>query len=216
MAEKKEKAPIVHFEELLVKLQNIYSDMYIYKQKFCIPAVNSQENQLGPTICTLEQKYTDVLKALEVPDIFYMNNVKEIRTQIKEGKFELSYLRESHLVESADIETVLVEMLGEIDSEIQDTSNIWVSIGSNEELMKCIYTDKMIYQFPMLHDGVELGSVTIAKQMLPLVTEKTAEKAFLCIKESKEFPELYQILFDYQFTHFKIQAMYHSLPIVMN
>jgi hypothetical protein len=215
MAEKKEKPPITLFEDLLVKLTNIYSDVYIYKRKFCIPAVDSEDNNLGTIICTLEDKFVKALEKLEVPDIFFIDNVRARRASFKDGTFEMDWLRKSNITADASLETMLVELMTSMSSEIQDEKNVWMKISENTDLMNQLFTEKLIYNLPVEKDGEETSFITIAKQMLPMLTEKTSDLGFLCVKQDPGYSDLYKILYDFKFTHFRIYAIYHALPIEM-
>ena len=107
---------------------------------------------------------------------------------------------------------IALEDISSISREHGDERNIWTQISNLPELMKTIYVDKLIYLYTIKNDdGVE-EEISLAKQMFPLMTEKTACDAYIMIRRSDEFDTLYTILVDFNFSHFRVQCMYHSLP----
>ena len=210
---KKEKSPVELMKELVIKFGQIFStDMYIYKRKYCIPGVESKDNLLGDIICTLPEQYENVLSELEVPDIFFINDIKGFRAKFsdKDNTLTLEDFRKS--VNDPSIESMILEDISSISKEHGDERNIWTQISNLPELMKTIYVDKLIYLYTIKNDdGVE-EEISLAKQMFPLMTEKTACDAYIMIRRSDEFDTLYTILVDFNFSHFRVQCMYHSLP----
>lgn len=211
MGVKKEKSPIQLMEELVVKFGQLYStDMYIYKRKFCVSGIESSDNLLGDVICTLNDEWIKVLGELEVPDIFYIPNIKEFRAKFKENTIELSDFRES--VSDQSVETMILEMIASVTKEHDNPDNVWTPVVQIPGLLKTIFDDKLIYHYTITDENRVEEEISLAKQLFPMMNEKTAFDAYIIVKKSNEFETLCTILVDFAFSHFKIQCVYHALP----
>ena len=210
---KKEKSPVELVKELVIKFGQIFStDMYIYKRKYCIPGVESKDDLLGDIVCTLPEKWENVLSELEVPDIFFIKDIKGFRAKFsdKDNTLELEDFRKG--VNDPSIESMLLEDISSISKEHGDERNVWTQIPKIPDIMKTIYVDKLIYLYTIKNDDGSEEEISLAKQMFPLMTEKTADDAYIMIRKSDEFDALYTILVDFNFSHFRVQCIYHALP----
>lgn len=210
---KKEKSPVELVKELVIKFGQIFStDMYIYKRKYCIPGVESKDDLLGDIVCTLPEKWENVLSELEVPDIFFIKDIKGFRAKFsdKDNTLELEDFRKG--VNDPSIESMLLEDISSISKEHGDERNVWTQIPKIPDIMKTIYVDKLIYLYTIKNDDGSEEEISLAKQMFPLMTEKTADDAYIMIRKSDEFDTLYTILVDFNFSHFRVQCIYHALP----
>ena len=206
---KSDKSPIDLLEELVVKFGQIFSqDMYIYKRKYCVPGVNTADNLLGDIILTLEGKWENVLSELWIPDVYYINDVKGFRAKFKDKTVTVEELHKE--ANDPSIETTLIEKKSEVLKEHEDDSNVWSPISHIPDLITTLFDKKLIYLYQIdTDDGIE--EISIAKQMFPMMTEKTAMDAYMIIRRSKEYDGLYDILIDFKHTHFRIQSVYHAL-----
>ena len=87
-------------------------------------------------------------------------------------------------------------------------------MGLNKDLIQSIYRDKRIFNMPIpkkSEDDKE-SYITIAKQLFPIVTEKTIDGAFMNLSMDEKYENLYVLLIDFLFTHFRFQAIYHFIP----
>ena len=210
---KKEKSPVELVKELVIKFGQIFStDMYIYKRKYCIPGVESKDDLLGDIVCTLPEKWENVLSELEVPDIFFIKDIKGFRAKFsdKDNTLELEDFRKG--VNDPSIESMLLEDISSISKEHGDERNVWTQIPKIPDIMKTIYVDKLIYLYTIKNDDGSEEEISLAKQMFPLMTEKTADDVYIMIRKSDEFDTLYTILVDFNFSHFRVQCIYHALP----
>ncbi len=145
---KKEKSPVELVKELVIKFGQIFStDMYIYKRKYCIPGVESKDDLLGDIVCTLPEKWENVLSELEVPDIFFIKDIKGFRAKFsdKDNTLELEDFRKG--VNDPSIESMLLEDISSISKEHGDERNVWTQIPKIPDIMKTIYVDKLIYLY---------------------------------------------------------------------
>ena len=210
---KKEKSPVEIARQLVIKFGQIFSmDMYIYKRKYCIPGIESKDDLLGDIVCTLPEKYEEVLKVLEVPDIFFIPDIKAFRAKFSDKDNTLQPEDFRKAVNDASVESMLMEEISSMSKEHGDERNIWTSIETIPELMETIYDNKLIYLYTVKDkDGVE-EEISLAKQMFPLMNVNTSKDAFIMVRKSDEFDTLYTILFDFNFSHFRVQCIYHALP----
>ena len=104
----------------------------------------------------------------------------------------------------------MIEKKSEVLKEHEDDSNVWSPISHIPDLITTLFDKKLIYLYQIdTDDGIE--EISIAKQMFPMMTEKTAIDAYMIIRRSKEYDGLYDILIDFKHTHFRIQSVYHAL-----
>ncbi len=209
---KTEKSPIDLLEELVVKFGQVFSsDMYIYKRKKCIPGTESSENLLGDVMLTLEGKWEDVLTELEIPDIFYIGNVKEFRAKFKDHTISMEDLHVECNSHDPSIESVIIEKITTIETEHTKEENIWKHLIDVPNFLETIFDKKLIYLYPIEYEDGTVEEVSLAKQMFPMMTEKTACDTYIMIKKSEDYDGLYDILVDFMHTHFRIQSVYHAL-----
>lgn len=205
----KEKSPIDLLEELVVKFGQIFSsDMYIYKRKFCVPGVNTSDNLLGDVILTLEGKWENVLSELGIPDVYYIDDVKGFRAKFKDKTITVEELHKEYGDPST--ETTLIEEISDVTSEHEKETNVWTPISKIPNLITTLFDDKLIYLY-QIENGDAIEEISIAKQMFPMMTIKTAIDAYIIIEKSKDYDGLYDILIDFNHSHFRVQSVYHAL-----
>ena len=61
MATKKKVSLFDRFYDLLVKLNNVFKDVYIIDRKYCLSGKESDEEALGDILCILNEKYEQTL-----------------------------------------------------------------------------------------------------------------------------------------------------------
>lgn len=86
---------------------------------------------------------------------------------------------------------------------------VWEKLSDKKELIDTIFNQKRIYELKIPNSD---HYITVAKQLFPLVTEKNMEEAYICLSDNDEFG-LYTLRVDFMFTHFRIQAIYHCIPL---
>ena len=226
MAVKKTASPTALFEDLLVKLKNVYKDFYIFRGKYCVPGEESPDSIVGDVICILEPKYQEAISSfLPKAECYHIPSIEELKNFVKNKNVEtpdwylniseLNEFFEELLINKQDKAEYCLEEVTRFEEKFTNNECIWSCIGDNEELIKVIYEDKMIFNLPIAavtNDG-ETEYITIAKQLLPLVTAKNISTAFMSVKKSKEFDSLYEVLIDFNFTHFRLEAIYNMIPL---
>lgn len=211
-------------EDLLIKLQKIYNDFYIFRQMYCIPGIGEQPDSiLGIIVCKLEPQYIDAVKLL-MPntECIYISSAKELREDLRiktEDNKPLDFYPEEsrygNLVSVKDEDTGYCYRCVTKMEERFLMDRIWICIGEQKELLQTIYTDKKIFNLPIRSITKEDTNeyATIAKQLLPLITEKNSDTSFLSMMKLENDEDLYELLIDFHFTHFRMKARYHVIPI---
>lgn len=272
MATKKKVSLFDRFYDLLVKLNNVFKDVYIIDRKYCLSGKESDEEALGDILCILNEKYEQTLEKMGIPDAVYITDIRSLKSDtknepddydvlkekinelIKKGKLSESqienvcYMMEAdaslediylslnipddsgeireYLTHSKRIDTIYQYVLPIEEEEILTACRekislfteefqkplIWENMGLNCDLIKSIYQDKRIFNMPIPKKDNGESYITIAKQLFPIVTEKTIDGAFMNLREDETYEDLYILLIDFMFTHFRFQAIYHSVP----
>lgn len=228
MAVKKEKPPIMLVKDLLVKLNNVYKDIYLYKNKFCIGAKNTNEEALGDILCTLEPVYEEAVKKfIGVDEVIYID-IKPFKEWISSCITDGLCTSENviHVINFMDYAKV-VRKKSEIQSVIEKVDKlyerfhvdgiVWKNLSQYEDMINIIYTDNQIFNLPIsriTEDAENTDYVTMTKQLLPVVSQKTIKDAYINISKLKVDEEhLYEMLIDFHFTHFSMNCLYHILPL---
>ena len=274
MASKKVVHTFDLFYDLLVKLNNVFKDVYIIDHKYCIPGKETDTEALGDILCTLNEKYIQVLEKMNFSNQVYITNIRLFKAELKEDPSDYDVIKEkiTRLVKENKVTDDKLEKLcyileadptleevyeyleipddsGEMkeyltSTDRRDTINqyvleledsdilqkcrgmisvftaefqkpvIWENMGLNKDLIQSIYRDKRIFNMPIpkkSEDDKE-SYITIAKQLFPIVTEKTIDGAFMNLSMDEKYENLYVLLIDFLFTHFRYQAIYHFIP----
>ena len=274
MASKKVVHTFDLFYDLLVKLNNVFKDVYIIDHKYCIPGKETDTEALGDILCTLNEKYIQVLEKMNFSNQVYITNIRLFKAELKEDPSDYDVIKEkiTRLVKENKVTDDKLEKLcyileadptleevyeyleipddsGEMkeyltSTDRRDTINqyvleledsdilqkcrgmisvftaefqkpvIWENMGLNKDLIQSIYRDKRIFNMPIpkkSEDDKE-SYITIAKQLFPIVTEKTIDGAFMNLSMDEKYENLYVLLIDFLFTHVRFQAIYHFIP----
>ena len=274
MASKKVVHTFDLFYDLLVKLNNVFKAVYIIDHKYCIPGKETDTEALGDILCTLNEKYIQVLEKMNFSNQVYITNIRLFKAELKEDPSDYDVIKEkiTRLVKENKVTDDKLEKLcyileadptleevyeyleipddsGEMkeyltSTDRRDTINqyvleledsdilqkcrgmisvftaefqkpvIWENMGLNKDLIQSIYRDKRIFNMPIpkkSEDDKE-SYITIAKQLFPIVTEKTIDGAFMNLSMDEKYENLYVLLIDFLFTHFRFQAIYHFIP----
>lgn len=229
---KKNVSPFTPLADLFVKLQKVYKDVYFFRGVYCIPGVEDATGVVGDILCVLEPKYRDAVKMLfPEEECIYVTSTKELKEDLQQkikdevtfdegidkktlyGDFIKTYEGDQKQ-EKVNLCTSFVD---KIEKRVftDDTERVWDCLGSNPELISAFFTDKRVFNYPIVTKERQEPEeyVTIAKQMIPLVSESNIGVSFISIEKSEEQPELYEILIDFRFSHFRMNALYYVLPL---
>ena len=114
-----------------------------------------------------------------------------------------------------------IEKINKFTNSIMEDFNrpnlTWKQLGENPKLAEAFFVDKEIFNLPvkMIDESDASGNyITIAKQMIPNVNEKNLGSAFIYLEnKSFETDTLYKLNLDFQFTHFRLYAVYYCIPL---
>lgn len=205
---KKQKSANDDLRDLLVKLRKVYKDVYIINGSYCLGGNETEEDSLGDIVCILEDKYQEILKkVIDKPAIYLKpDDVKKAL----DGFDEKLPIKTIAKIE----EDELLKRLESFNNDFLSETAIWKNVGEDENLMQTLFVDKRLYMLPVsLFDKENTTDyVTIAKQFVPSMTEKNATSVFMTLEKVEE-EDIYKILFDFTFTHYRFQAVYHALAL---
>ena len=107
----------------------------------------------------------------------------------------------------------------------------WSCLGDNAELIETVFNLKGIFDLPIEIEPTEENAessnteeskventttyITIAKQLLPLVTEKNIQNAYVGTTEVRhgDDDELLEVMLDFRFTHFRMMIIYNLVVL---
>ena len=192
----KRTSPFAPLSDLFVKLQKVYKDVYIFRGIYCIPGEEELASIVGDILCVLEPKYRDAVRELlPKKECIYIPSIKEfkedLQKKVKEGILPTSYSDQS-LMYGELLKTIddvddpsfehCIDFLDKLESRIYKNDRIWKCIGENEEMVSTLFKEKRIFNLSIASITDEEGCqeyVTIAKQMLPLVSESNIGTSFI-------------------------------------
>ena len=211
---KKEKEPREILRDLFVKLTKVFKkDMYIYQGKFCIAGPETDEEAIGVIVCTLEPKYEAVVKS----EIIDNQDSKSplILLNLSEAKEAIDAGKEVPIREVIFKDTIeeCVTKINEVTEMFTVAGMVWKSLSDDPDLIQAIFKEKLIFKMPIDTDDNEFDGdkeyISIASQMLPLVTEENINGAFAHWEMVEKEEDLCKFLINFSFTHFRLQAVYY-------
>lgn len=211
---KKEKEPREILRDLLVKLTRVFKkDMYIYQGKYCIAGPESDEEAIGAIVCTLEPEYETVVKS-EIID-HQDSKSQVILVNLAEAKVALDAGIEVPIREIIFKDTIeeVVTKVNEITEMFSADGMEWKSLGDDPDLIQAIFKEKLIFKMPIDVDDNKYEEdkeyISIASQMLPLITEKNIHGAYAHWELVEKEGDLCRFLINFAFSHFCLQAVYY-------
>ena len=237
----KKNATMTLCTDIFVKLSNLYNDLYIVKNSFIIAGKNPSERILGPVMCVAETTYKDALKKLvgEKP-CFYVVSIDDTKKWLKsvlesnelEPTEEIREKAKEYIKEvtSKDEIEKCVNRISEFDDRFNPVDLVsnehpvrwWSCLGENAELVETLFDLKGIFDYPIETDPSKADTpqsektyMTIAKQLLPLVTEKNIQNAYVGTTGIRhgDDDELLEVMLDFRFTHFRMMIIYNLVVL---
>lgn len=240
MAKTKKDATMTLVTDLFVKLSNLYNDAYVVKGSFIIAGEEPSTRILGSLMCNVETKYKDALKELvgEKP-CFYIPSIPETKKWLQgvtkdelEPTEEIKEKVQEFIKEVSDKELIekQVQTISEFENKFYPTDLVegknpiywWSCLGENAELVETIFSLKRIFDYPIETKPENADTpqsektyMTISKQLLPLVTEKTVQDAYIGttgVRHGKD-DELLEVMVDFRFSHFRMMIIYNLVVL---
>lgn len=220
MAATKKSATMTLVTDLMVKLSNLFKDCYLIRNKILVAGNTPSDKILGTLMCTLEERYKEALTTLiGKGGCFYIASVQDTKKYLQEQKEwepteEIKHEIKKYIVSISDterLEEVTAKVVSVEERFNPETGKIhwWQCIGTNEELVDAIFNMRAIFDMPISSDeGADGTVVTISKQLLPLVTEKNIQNAYIGTPGKEDNDELMEVMLDFRFTHFRVMIIY--------
>lgn len=206
----KVKEPSLIFRDLMVKMTKVYKDFY-YWNGYCFAGPTSKESRLGTITCQLTPIYKEIFEAFvctEDKKDVYLVVVADAKAAIDNGEMVPKTVIPKESIQTAG----MIGGLNKTTALFQRSDIVWTPLSTDEALKQKLYTENMIYQKEIIDNG-EKKHITVAKQLLPLVSIKNIEKAYMYIDDDDvEGTHLKRILIDFDFTHFRMMCIYHAVP----
>ena len=232
---------------LLVKVSNIFSEFYIFKNGYFISSDIEK-----PFVIQLDTSYIELFKELcgdfKILRITDVKNFKKSLTSPKLKKDELNSLKEEYqmyVLESGDSVEPFDEYIKKYQDEWPVTENYFYSVISNSEsetitkllseritetnkcsnwerfelsenpdentkLLLSLFKENNYINF-LPKDNMDGPDIILTKSLLPLVSEKNYTDLYYSSR--KENSNLFLIVFDFQFSMFRLFMFHYYIPI---
>jgi hypothetical protein len=200
------------FERIEAKLGKKIKDLYVKLNKFYKSCYITNTGY----VCTTEKRRTSILKLTDE----YISDVKELfGTSFKVVKIDnIAEAKEN--LENSFTEVIDENEIESINKLIDLTNNIKMSAEwfpfrlsedevTNNDMINSLFLEGDSVEF--VPRGTGTHSIIIHKTFLPYVTEKNYNDLWYSTKQASD--EIIIIFFRFDFTHFEVMLMYHSLQL---
>nr|DAS58611.1 MAG TPA: hypothetical protein [Caudoviricetes sp.] len=191
------------FRDFFVKLRKVYAkDVYVIGQRYILAGELSNLELSGTIVCEAELYMVEVFKKVFKDQNVYIPDISEIK------------LKYDAFIEASQQETMdaLNDIHVMIDCKPEEVANYPLRFATDEstnnELIQKFFNDKIIVE---LHDpNKKVPSVLFGSSFLPLVEEKNIDQVFysMSLFEKTKGGTIYQLRFEFLFSHFKYYAKY--------
>ena len=166
----------------------------------------------------IEEQLNEVMASADTDD----KTIKEvaddlIQQVIKESQDEALYVENYYtILDSSDIEyekvvNLLKDRINEINSCVNwESFTLSNNITDNTKLVLSLFKDNNYINFQP-KDNTENPEIILTKSILPLVTEKNYTDLYYTTK--KKDSNLYLIVFDFQFSLFRLYMFHYYIPM---
>lgn len=214
MAEKTTKAKLY---ALLIKVTPVFTSFYVTHTGHIFSA-NSETPfiiQIDENLTALFRDVCGEFKLLRITDI---KDFKKALTEPKEKddpskwpKLGDNFYIVTSKTESTKAVNSLKEMIDSINS-CEKWENFILSDNAeeNEKLLNTIFKDNSYVDF-VPKDTKESPEIILTKSLLPLVSEKNYTDLYYSSR--KIDTDLYLIVFDFQFSMFRLYALHYYIPM---
>lgn len=210
--------------DLFVKLTKLFDDMYIIRGSILIPGSRPSEGILGNVMCRLEPNYAEAFqKFAEGKSVLYIGSVKKMKEWLQtkpewEPTDEIRWESSQYMVEITKEESIEAQInrATEFENRIlpPDGKMHWRKcIGEDKKLLETLFGISGIFDMPIFYDAKdkEPGTVmSMAKQLLPLISEKNATVAYIGTtgKRTGDNDELLDVVLDCRLPYFQMCILY--------
>lgn len=203
---------------LLIKVSSIFNDFYIFKQGYFISADIEK-----PFLIQLDNGYISLFTELCGDfKILRVTDVKNFKKSLTEPKTEKEKEKDWPITENyfysvisnsevEKITEILKEKINEVNActkwerfELSDVRE------ENMKLLISLFKENNYINF-LPKDNMDGPDIILTKSLLPLVSEKNYTELYYASK--KKNSNLYLIVFDFQFSMFRLFMFHYYIPI---
>lgn len=185
----------ITFKDLLTKLSNVYSDIYLINNTFILAGPESSSNNRGEYYCVLTPDMTEICNDIfDKSKIYYISDIKKAKVSLNEYCNEIK----SNTLDNESIINTVKEYQKKI-LKITDWKNL---ILTEEEINKIFEERETIELFK---DDKSISNITISKSIFPLISEKNISDLYYHINQNEKINELFLSL---DFPLFQLYMIY--------
>lgn len=196
--EEKEQKKLV---TLCTKISNVFNDFYVLSTGYCV-SMDIEK----PFVVQLDEEYIKLFKeAVGEFIVLHISNVKEFKKELNDY-YEI-VTSKSDIKKLADILTERNTLINSCDE--WEKFLLSDNEEENESLMLSLFKKNDYINFqPNNSDGPE---IILTKSLLPIVSEKNYTDLYYATKKIQS--DLYLIVFDFQFSLFRLYMLHHYIPM---
>lgn len=188
-------------DNLCTKITQVFTDLYITKQGYIL-----SKSKEKPFIIQLDEEQVKWFE--EANGEFNILHISKIREYKKTGE---CVEKVTSKTETSEILQILEERLGYINQ--CDKWEKFILSQNDDENEKLIMTLFKMNNYIDFHpsDNPSSPELILTKSLLPLVSEKNYTDLYYASKTVGK--NLFMIVFDFQFTMFRLYMIHHYIPI---
>lgn len=186
---------------MCTKISNVFNDFYVLTTGYCI-SMDIEK----PFIVQLDHEYIDLFKgAIGEFTVLHICNVKEFKKELTD--FYEVITSKTDIKKLANLLTERITLINTCDE--WEKFLLSDNEEENEKLMLNLFKKNDYINFqPNNSDGPE---IILTKSLLPIVSEKNYTDLYYATKKIQS--DLYLIVFDFQFSLFRLYMLHYYIPI---
>lgn len=186
---------------MCTKISNVFNDFYVLTTGYCI-SMDIEK----PFIVQLNHEYIDLFKgAIGEFTVLHICNVKEFKKELTD--FYEVIISKTDIKKLANLLTERITLINTCDE--WEKFLLSDNEEENEKLMLNLFKKNDYINFqPNNSDGPE---IILTKSLLPIVSEKNYTDLYYATKKIQS--DLYLIVFDFQFSLFRLYMLHYYIPI---
>ncbi len=205
--------------DLLVKVTNVFTDFYVFKHGYIVSSDIEKPFiiQISDAQVSLFEEICGNFKLIRIIDIKnFKKSLKEPTTKDMEKGTEWPKTEDYfYIVDSKTEMTKLINILKEKIEEINSCQSWEIFVlsddnDSNLKLISSLFKDNNFVNFAP-KDNIDGPEIILTKSLLPLVSEKNYTDLFYSSRKVNS--NLFLIVFDFQFTLFRLYMFHHYIPM---
>lgn len=195
----------VTITDVLTKISNVFkNDIYVVDYLYCIGGDESEEKNETKIVLQFSPDVIELWKELS-PDngCFYIKSVKDAKTDFA-----------NNIVTNlaSDKVTEIHNRVNEVNDFVEMTET-WDSFSFSEEELATLFDNNGSIE--LFNQNDEIPSVTVAKNIFPLVTAKTVNKLYykVYLPDEDNAEELVNMITQFTADYFQIYSRMEYIPM---